>query len=273
MIHFLNEFIALFTNPETELWIKVVYAFITLFFISVAGLVFLLVLQILQMVLAPLRYFWIRRDWHALAAKEGWENKDNRQLSGQCGNHLWQMIAMRKIDGLFDPIKHHNDEAIWEMRNFDEKLRFAQVYIMPRKTYQLHKDAGWLFTLKWMWGIAIWIASTVNVFFNKGKFVKLRTEGARDWFVVDLPPVQVGSAAFQSEYVVVTHQAELAAQLINHETEAMLFGLMGKSIKPEHFAAMLEGGQFSMRCLGNLAEAELAGRFCHLGLAMTARLS
>jgi len=44
------------------------------------------------------------------------------------------------------------------------------------------------------------------------------------------------------------------------------------AITPDQFMAVLIEGQFSMRVAGNLTRATLAGRFCHLGLALTAHL-
>lgn len=231
----------------------------------------------LLMSIAPWQRIKWRRQWHALAKKEGWTSEHTRQLSGKRGPYSWRLAVLRKGKGYFNRSQIRPSQAIWQMR----KLNYAdRLFIVPKAEYHekrqiitddtkvaevddLHHFSGALVGLakreSWAGAAVGWAVAG---------------DHHADWVNEDLPTIHVGSEWFQARYVVLASRAPLATNMIDARSEKLLIQVLTESsIKPDQFMAVLIEGQFSMRVEGNLARANRAGRFCHLGLALTANLS
>lgn len=229
------------------------------------------------MSIAPWQRIKWRRQWHALAKEEGWRSEHTRQLSGKRGPYSWRLAVLRKGKGYFNRSQIRPSQAIWQMRKLNHADR---LFIVPKAEYHekrqiiaddtkvpevddLHHFSGALAGLakreSWAGAAVGWAVAG---------------DHHADWVNENLPTVHVGSDWFQARYVVLASRAPLALDMINARSERLLTQVLAESsIKPDQFMAVLIEGQFSMRVEGNLARATRAGRFCHLGLALTANLS
>lgn len=231
----------------------------------------------LQMSVAPWQRIKWRRQWHALAKQEGWTSEHTRQFSGKRGPHSWRLAVLRKGKGYFNRSQIRPSQAIWQMRKLNHADR---LFIVPSGEYhkkrQIIADDIKVAEVPDLHHFSGALAGLVTRESWAGAAVGWSVAGDHhaDWVNEDLPTIHVGSAWFQARYVVLANRAPLALGMINARTEALLAQVLTEaSIKPDQFMAVLIEGQFSMRVAGNLTRATLAGRFCHLGLALTARLS
>lgn len=231
----------------------------------------------LQMLIAPWQRIKWRRQWQALAKKEGWTSEHTRQLSGKRGRNSWRLAVLRKGKGYFNRTQSRPSQAIWQMRKLNHGDR---LFIVPKEEYlakrsdifddtkvakvpDLHHFAGALAGLVTR---ESWAAAAVGW--------SVAGDHHADWINEDLPTIHVGSAWFQARYVVLANRAPLALGMINARSEALWARVLADAaIKPDQFMVVLIEGQFSMRVAGNLTRATVAGRFCHLGLLLTERLS
>lgn len=245
--------------------------------LSVMVLTLVLLRTGLLMSVAPWQRIKWRRQWHALAKQEGWTSEYTRQLSGKRGPHSWRLAVLRKGKGYFNRSQIRPSQAIWQMRKLNPADR---LFIVPTDEYHEKRHiivddskVAKVPDLQHFSGALVglvtretWAAAAVGW--------SVAGDQHADWVNEDLPTIHVGSAWFQARYVVLANRAPLALGMINARTEALLAQVLSDaSIKPDQFMAVLVEGQFSMRVAGNLTRATLAGRFCHLGLALTARLS
>jgi hypothetical protein len=237
----------------------------------------LLLSNALQMSFAPRQKVKSRREWRALAAKSGWASEYTRQLSGKRGANAWRMAVLRTGEGFFDRSRRQPNQAIWQMRKLNHGDR---LFIVPQGEYQARKRTETVDTtdsdqldLKHFAGALAGLA-TRETWAGAAVGWSVAGDQHADWVNEDLPTIHVGSEWFQARYVVLADRAALAVDMINEKSEALLSKVLtDASIKPDQFMAVLVEGQFSMRCVGNLTQASVAGRFCQLGLALTARLS
>ncbi len=275
MKHFFADISAFFLDALTSASALTTAVLITLL-LSVIVLSVLLLRTGFQMSVAPWQRIKWRRQWHALAKKEGWTSEHTRQLSGKRGRYSWRLAVLRKGTGYFNRSQIRPSQAIWQMR----KLNLAdRLFIVPKAEY-LSKRRGISDDTQ--------VAEVPDLQHFSGALAGLATReswaGAAvgwavagdhhaDWVNEDLPTVHVGSAWFHARYVVLSNRAPLAWGMISPQSEALLVQVLAESsIKPDQFMVVLIEGQFSMRVDGNLTQAAQAGRFCHLGLALTARL-
>ena len=231
----------------------------------------------LQMSFAPWQRMKWRRQWYALAKKEGWISEHTRQLSGKRGRNSWRLAVLRKGKGYFNRTQSRPSQAIWQMRKLNPADR---LFIVPKEEY-LAKRRNILDPTK--------VAEVPDLQHFAGALAGLVTRESwaaaavawsvagdhhADWINEDLPTIHVGSEWFQARYVVLANRAPLALGMINARSEALWAQVLADaSIKPDQFMVVLIEGQFSMRVSGNLTRAKVAGRFCHLGLLLTERLS
>lgn len=276
VIDFFSEITAFFLDSVTSASSVTAAVLITLV-LSVMVLTVVLLRTSFQMSLAPWQRIKWRRQWHALAKKEGWTSEHTRQLSGKRGPHSWRLAVLRKGKGYFSRSQIRPSQAIWQMRKLHPADR---LFIVPKDEYlakrrvisddtkvadvdDLHHFSGALAGLatreSWAGAAVGWTVAG---------------DHHADWVNEDLPTIHVGGEWFQARYVVLANRAALALGMINPRSEALLaLVLTESSIKPDQFMAVLIEGQFSMRVDGNLTRATRAARFCHLGLALTAHLS
>jgi len=245
--------------------------------VLVVCVVALLLSNALQMSFAPRQKLRSRREWRALAAKSGWRSDYTRQLSGKRGANAWRMAVLRTGEGFFDRSQRQPNQGIWQMRRLNQDDR---LFIVPQGEYQARKRTETVDTterdqheLKQFAGALAGLA-TRETWAGAAVGWSVAGDHHADWVNEDLPTIHVGSEWFQARYVVLASRAALAVGLINEKTEALLSKVLADaSIKPDQFMVVLVEGQFSMRCIGNFSQASIAGRFCQLGLALTARLS
>lgn len=230
-----------------------------------------------QMLIAPWQRAKWRQQWLMLAKKEAWHSEHTRQLSGKRGPYSWRLAVLRKGKGYFNRSQIRPSQAIWQMRRLNHADR---LFIVPKADYQAKRSASSGETMlsdvadlhhfsSALTGLAAresWAAAAVGW--------TVAGDQHADWVNEDLPTIHVGSPWFQARFVVLANRATLATGMINAHTEALLSQVLSEaSIKSDQFMAVLVEGQFSMRVAGNLTRATLAGRFCHLGLALTTHLS
>lgn len=247
-----------------------------------------LVLSVIALTVVLLRTGWLlsiapwqrikwRREWHALAKKEGWRSEHTRQFSGKRGPYSWRLAVLRKGKGYFNRSQIRPSQAIWQMRKLNHADR---LFIVPKAEYhekrQIIADDTKLPEVDDLHHFSGALAGLAKRESWAGAAVGWAVAGDHhaDWVNEDLPTIHVGSAWFQARYVVLASRAPLALDMINARSEALLAQVLAESsIKADQFMAVLIEGQFSMRVDGNLTRATRAGRFCRLGLALTAHLS
>lgn len=276
MSHFFADITAFFLDALSSASTVTVAVLITLV-LSVTVLTVVLLRTGVQMTVAPWQRIKWRRQWHALAKKEGWTSEYTRQLSGKRGTCSWRLAVLRKGKGYFNRSQITPSQAIWQMR----KLNYAdRLFIVPKGEYhekrQIIADDTKVAEVDDLHHFSGALAGLATRESWAGAAVGWAVAGDHhaDWVNEDLPTIHVGSPWFQARYVVLANRAPLALGMINERSEALLAQVLrDASIKPDQFMAVLIEGQFSMRVNGNLTRATRAGRFCHLGLALTARLS
>ena len=276
MFNFFSEITAFFLDAVATASTVTVAVLITLT-LSVMVLTVVLLRTGLQMSVAPWQRIKWRRQWQTLAKKEGWTSKYTRQLSGKRGPFSWRLAVLRKGKGYFSRSQIRPSQAIWQMRKLNHADR---LFIVPKAEYhakkQLIADDTKVAEVDDLHHFSGALAGLATRQSWAGAAVGWAVAGDHhaDWVNEDLPTIHVGSAWFQARYVVLANRAPLALGMINERSEALLAQVLSdSSIKPEQFMAVLIEGQFSMRVDGNLTRATRAGRFCHLGLALTAQLS
>ena len=276
MKHFFSDISAFFLDALTSASTLTAAVLITL---MLSGIVLsvLLLRTGFQMSVAPWQRIKWRRQWHALAKKEGWTSEHTRQLSGKRGRYSWRLAVLRNGKGYFNRSQIRPSQAIWQMRKLNHADRLFIVpkaeYLAKRRSISDDTQVADVPDLQQFSGALAGLATRESW---AGAAVGWSVAGDHhaDWVNEDLPAVHVGSAWFQARYVVLSNRAPLAWGMISPQSEALLAQVLAESsIKPEQFVAVLIEGQFSMRVDGNLTRATRAGRFCHLGLALTARLT
>ena len=276
MKHFFSDISAFFLDALSSASTATAAVLITLLLSGIV-LSVLLLRTGFQMSVAPWQRIKWRRQWHALAKKEGWTSEHTRQLSGKRGRHSWRLAVLRNGKGYFNRSQIRPSQAIWQMR----KLNLAdRLFIVPKAEYLAKRrsisddtQVAEVPDLQHFSGALAGLATRESW---AGAAVGWSVAGDHhaDWVNEDLPAIHVGSAWFQARYVVLSNRAPLAWGMISPQSEALLAEVLAESsIKPEQFMAVLIEGQFSMRVDANLTQATRAGRFCHLGLALTARLT
>ncbi len=276
MTDFFSEITAFFLDALASASTVTTAVLITLVLSVIVVTVVLLRTGFLMSVAPWQRIKW-RREWHALAKKEGWRSEHTRQLSGKRGPYSWRLAVLRKGKGYFNRSQIRPSQAIWQMR----KLSYAdRLFIVPKAEYhekrQIITDDTTVPEVDDLHHFSGALAGLAKRESWAGAAVGWAVAGDHhaDWVNENLPTVHVGSDWFQARYVVLASRAPLAMEMINARSERILTQVLSESsIKPDQFMAVLIEGQFSMRVEGNLARATRAGRFCHLGLALTAHLS
>lgn len=272
---FFSDLIAFFLDAVTSVSTVTIAVLITLS-LSVTLLTLALLRTGWQMSIAPWQRVKWRRQWLALAKKEGWRSGHTRQLSGKRGPFSWRLAVLRKGKGYFNRSQIRPNQAIWQMR----RLNIAdRLFIVPKGDYQAKRSVASGETtlldvadLHHFSGALAGLAARES-WANAAVGWTVAGDQHADWVNEDLPTIHVGSPWFQARFVVLANRAALATGMINAHTEALLSQVLTEAaIKPDQFMAVLIEGQFSMRVAGNLTRATLAGRFCHLGLALTAHL-
>lgn len=245
--------------------------------LSLLVLTVLLLRIVLHLSVAPWQRIKWRRQWHALAKREGWTSEHTRQLSGKRDRYSWRLAVLRKGKGAFNRAQSRPSQAIWQMRKLNPADR---LFIVPKDEYLAKRrnifDDAKAIDAPELQHFSGALAGLVTRETWAGAAVGWSVAGDQhaDWVHEDLPTIHVGSAWFQARYVVLANRAPLALGMINAQSEALLAQVLADAaIKPDQFMAVLIEGQFSMRVAGNLARAKYAGRFCRLGLALTAYLS
>ena len=199
MKHFFSDISAFFLDALTSASTVTAAVLITLLLSGIV-LSVLLLRTGFQMSVAPWQRIKWRRQWHALAKKEGWTSEHTRQLSGKRGRHSWRLAVLRNGNGYFNRSQNRPSQAIWQMR----KLNLAdRLFIVPKAEYLAKRrsisddtQVAEVPDLQHFSGALAGLATRESW---AGAAVGWSVAGDHhaDWVNEDLPAIHVGSAWFQ----------------------------------------------------------------------------
>ncbi len=265
-----NSILDTFADPAVEIWLK---GFLALVLLLLSGFAWMVLKRLLALVGKPWRWYQERQAWRAVADREGWVTAATRKFSAMHDGQPWRMRAHVQGAWISDGDNESSPptQAQWQMK---DGAWSGRVVVIPKALDEAaQKRAAESSGAGDAANLVLAAAGIVGVLTGQswGSAALGWASGSEtDQSIASgLEAVPVGSANFQSGYVVRTDSAEVASRMVTADAEAILDALRDSTDPDNAFMLELANGRFSMRHLGNFSNADRAAQFCKLGLAMT----
>lgn len=263
-----------FADPAVEMWLK---GFLALVLLLLSGFAWMVLKRLLSVLVKPWRWYQERQAWRAVADREGWVTAATRKFSALHDGQPWRMRGHVQGAWISDDDNESSPptQAQWQMK---DAAWSGRVVVIPRALDEAaQKRAAESSGAGDAANLVLAAAGIVGVLtgqsWGSAALGWAGSSEADESIAIGLDVVQIGSAGFQSGYVVRTDNPDVAHRMFTPDVESMLDALRNGADPENAFMAELANGRFSMRYLGNFSNAERAAQFCKLGLAVTRGVS